>query len=464
LDSKNPLSILRGQSDILQIIWTFACEEWWNLHIERFHLGGMDEIFDLSEPWLQSDAEYGLKYPQERYAFGGCPLARIAKQVTFPPLMSLPPNSLPNQQEDYLYVNMMPFDYCDSNSLPIFCQQYWPIIETCLNFVVERGTGYLTIDERPTAFGKSQRREGLHVESPGVLPIILESNHPSISSPRFVPGATRMSWGEGTLIRSEHVKGGIFLGSNLANTTAVWNCRVRDEHGDIIAPHGSIERCRALLGPPSRILDAGELVWLTDKTPHEALVSRPSSSTPRRQFFRLVIGEVTAWFADHSTLNPTGYPVPSEVQIVMGNKYEIYRNHSIPSHPCWICGTVDELRRVKQENALREVISCIGLGHVTNFLITGMGLHSIVDLIRLREKFKTWKSLNIFMQGIPQFDWLDEEMHRLSRLFKLACTFHNNLKAKTKIIQTHSSSDDFDDISIRFLQLVQEEVDPSLSY
>jgi hypothetical protein len=119
---------------------------------------------------------------------------------------------------------------------------------------------------------ENYKHEVLHVESGGLLPFTQ-----GIDSSRFVPGV-EYTGGNGPMIRSERVEGEFFLGSNLANTTAVWNCRVRDEHGDIIAPHGSIERCRALLGPPSRILDAGELVWLTDKTLHEALVPRPSSA------------------------------------------------------------------------------------------------------------------------------------------------------------------------------------------
>ena len=97
-------------------------------------------------------------------------------------------------------------------------------------------------------------------------------------------------------MRNERVEGGIFMASNVANTTAVWNCQIRDEDGDFIGPHGDIERFRGLLGPCARTLDAGELVWMTDRTPHESLPVpvQADGSPARRQYFRLVIGSVTA--------------------------------------------------------------------------------------------------------------------------------------------------------------------------
>jgi hypothetical protein len=33
-----PLRSLRGQGDILRIIWTLACSEWWTLHIQRYSI------------------------------------------------------------------------------------------------------------------------------------------------------------------------------------------------------------------------------------------------------------------------------------------------------------------------------------------------------------------------------------------------------------------------------------------
>merc|ERR1712137_742416 len=54
-------------------------------------------------------------------------------------------------------------------------------------------------------------------------------------------------------------------------------------------------------GPIS--LQANELFWMTDRTPHESM---PVAEGTRRQYFRLVAGKVDAWFAAHSTPNPLG--------------------------------------------------------------------------------------------------------------------------------------------------------------
>jgi len=59
-----------------------------------------------------------------------------------------------------------------------------------------------------------------------------------------------------------------------------------------------------VLGEPE-LLNAGEVCWITDRTPHESL---PVSSTEPvfRQYFRLVVGPVSVWYTQHNTPNPTG--------------------------------------------------------------------------------------------------------------------------------------------------------------
>jgi len=75
---------------------------------------------------------------------------------------------------------------------------------------------------------------------------------------------------------------------------------------------------RRALGP-GRMLRAGEMVWMTDHTPHESLPLPPGSF---RQYFRLVTSEIGVWFADHSTPNPTGTVPPPGVEIIKGNKFQ----------------------------------------------------------------------------------------------------------------------------------------------
>ena len=60
-------------------------------------------------------------------------------------------------------------------------------------------------------------------------------------------------------MRRERLESGIYMVSNMANTCAVWNCKVRDYDGSIIGTHGDIERLRPVLGTRS-LLDAGQLL------------------------------------------------------------------------------------------------------------------------------------------------------------------------------------------------------------
>jgi hypothetical protein len=381
LDSVSPLRLLRGQTDVLRIIATLACEERWDLLIERFP--HFDSIPVLVHPYLE-DHDYDSQwYPLERQLAAGCAIATVVQNATFPPVTSLPPDTLFDQVDDILYINMMPFNLKKKNTLPVWCQQYLPLINSCLALVQpsDRTVGFLSIDERPAPNGHSQRRGGVHVESAGVLPVPGLEN--VIESGRFVPGVEHQ-WGGGMMTREESIQGGIFLGSNIADTTAVWNCHIRNDEGDFVGPHGSLERCRSILGPPTRTLAAGEIVWMTDKTPHESLPIPRNS--PRRQFFRLVIGEVTAWFADHSTPNPTGFSLPSSVRVVTGNKYELYK--SLSCKVLWVPGTDSQISSLKKQNEVRNILHTFRLGHVADRLIKIHGYNSletfISEVIRLK--------------------------------------------------------------------------------
>jgi hypothetical protein len=134
----------------------------------------------------------------------------------------------------------------------------------------------------------------------------------------------------------------------MANTTAVWNCRVHDTFGDVIGKHGNLERCRSVFGEPSKVLESGELIWMTDRTPHESL---PVSDLSKpRQFFRLVVGEISFWFADHCTPNPTGFQVPSDVKIVEGDKCTLTKDIPV----IWECGSLKEMESANNRSDLRE--------------------------------------------------------------------------------------------------------------
>jgi len=69
----------------------------------------------------------------------------------------------------------------------------------------------------------------------------------------------------------------------------------------------------------------GEMVWMTDTTPHES-VAIPAGT--RRRYVRLVCSDVSAWYADHSTPNPCGVVPPKTVMIIRGNKFVGYSRHN----------------------------------------------------------------------------------------------------------------------------------------
>ena len=92
--------------------------------------------------------------------------------------------------DDLININMMPFiaeDTFEDCKLPDYVEPYWNLIQACLNPGMERSTwhpwptdkiplekgrvNYLTIQEGLVEAGQSQRRPGLHVDSPGEVKI-----------------------------------------------------------------------------------------------------------------------------------------------------------------------------------------------------------------------------------------------------------------------------------------------------
>jgi len=404
VQSQSPLSKLRGQDSLLRIIWGVVCEEWIHLHIDRFPMH--DSLLAIPEllPWDGStggETEYGatMRYPDSHKSSAGCPIAVVEKEISFPPLTSVPPKTFKNQESNALYVNMMPFHLRKEESLPLCCRQYYPLVQKCCRLLGYKNysydgeggpVGYLTIDERPTPPGASQRRGGLHVESPGIMPLIQsnaltsEAEYSIETSPNvFVPGAEH-HWGNGIMMRSEYVEGGIFMASNVAGTTAVWSCHINDEEGEFIGAHGDIEHMREALGPCARTLEAGELIWMTDRTPHESLpVPVSAENNVRRQYFRLVLGPVSAWFADHSTPNPIGIAPPPEVRIIRGNKFALYP--SPRRKCCWYGGTPEQVEETKLFRNVAQKLCEYELGHLVQ-RAKQYGLTSRAEILRLYHK------------------------------------------------------------------------------
>lgn len=172
----------------------------------------------------------------------------------------------------------------------------------------EGEVGYLTVHESYIDVGRAQRREGLHIEAPGVFSDIA----------KFSPGyEEEYSWGMGFYQKPTEYEGGIFMASSVTDTSRVWDALVNNWVASIVDKHGGCEHLRCLLGEGTK-LHAGELIWMTDCTPHEAL---PQAKSGFRQFFRVVTPYISHWYADHSTKNPK-VEVPDDVTIVYKSKFK----------------------------------------------------------------------------------------------------------------------------------------------
>ena len=114
------------------------------------------------------------------------------------------------------------------------------------------------------------------------------------------------------------------MASNMENSTRVWDCRINKKDGrEVIGHLGDIEHLRKYLPTTEdkeKILTPNRICWLTDRTPHEVL---PAEETGYRQYFRLVTSNVSIWYQQHSTANPTGIvPDATKTTIITNTKFD----------------------------------------------------------------------------------------------------------------------------------------------
>ncbi|KAI9364019.1 hypothetical protein DFJ73DRAFT_792773 [Zopfochytrium polystomum] len=271
------------------------------------------------------------------------------------------------------HVNMLPFVMGHDCTLPLKCRRYAGLIDLCLLHCPDElgQVGYLTVHEGFVEPGRSQRRPGLHIESPGFVEAL---NDRLVATGGGGDGQSLLlqkmeRWGVGVGSDVLNIRGGLFQASSVSGTCRVWDCVIRD-HAAVVGPHGSVEHLRGALcrGPPAHLADlpvprarqrgkkrkptsgvensaarpsfagggarngvtlpAHEIAWMTDRTPHESLPP-PVGETGEggkpvvfRQYFRLVTSAVTVWYAAHSTRNDecgVAPPTP-DVRIVEGDK------------------------------------------------------------------------------------------------------------------------------------------------
>lgn len=205
-------------------------------------------------------------------------------------------------------INMMPIKIFDVESIPLNCRGYLPYIQSCR--IVPRHPEwrdkvvYLTIHESWVPVGESQRRSGLHVERPGCVNCGRISER---SEPYYGSKHRELCWGLG--FYDKIPVDGIYMATNLEDTSRVYPALIKSPH-EVSDEHGGIEHLRDIVGEGQNV-PAGTLCWITDCTPHESLpvkapTDRPDVKHVYRQFFRLVVGQISVWYSRHNTPNPLG--------------------------------------------------------------------------------------------------------------------------------------------------------------
>jgi hypothetical protein len=207
--------------------------------------------------------------------------------------------------------NMMPVRIGDHASFPPEFRQYAPLVDACEINQEEHGQiGYLTVTESTVLVDGPQRRGGIHTESPGALPRDARYSNEFDKGQGGNEGIYR--WGCGIIRGYEKMtldpskprspwsqgrSGGIYMASTVDASCQVWDTFVK-KPGEL----GSCEHLRDELGPGHPMF-AGELWWITDRTPHEAL---PIAAGTHRQYFRFVTNQLSMWYSQHNTPNPLG--------------------------------------------------------------------------------------------------------------------------------------------------------------
>lgn len=211
-----------------------------------------------------------------------------------------------------IWINMMPINLLDFATIPVNCKQYMQMIRACptplwdmhsVHSEAHMGSvAYLTICEGPVQVGISQRRPGMHIERPGVI-----RDGGRVLTDVYDPLYKQIAWGLGCFSRNGLPVDGIFMASNVSNSCKIYSELIVNPE-EVTTAQGGIEHMRNRLGS-GRNLKANQLVWFTDRTPHESMpvTSEDGNSSVYRQFFRLVVGRISVWYSMFNTPNPMGF-------------------------------------------------------------------------------------------------------------------------------------------------------------
>jgi hypothetical protein len=259
MDAANPLSLLRANG----LVWSGI-------------FGEVDEAWVASAGVrVDRDACMFLE-PWRRWKHG-------RRTVVFP-------------ESRGLNVNMMPFVHLNpKGTLP---EELWPYLGMIRDCPIQYEKGkvaYLTVHESDVAPGATQWRPGLHVERPTVR-TVTPGHVAKVGADENLTAEYRsLCWGMGHKKDGWPVDG-IFMASTVAGSCTVWPITV-DHPEKVTDAHGGIKGLDPVFETEKgRELAAGELCWITDRTPHR---SNPNLTdrTVHRQFFRLVVGPIAVWYS-----------------------------------------------------------------------------------------------------------------------------------------------------------------------
>ena len=84
----------------------------------------------------------------------------------------------------------------------------------------------------------------------------------------------------------------------------MWNAQIPRASSDVLHVGCDVEHLRGVLTDVVEpvVLGKNEVYWFTDATPHESL----PCDEQYRQYCRLVVGKISAWWEKHSTPNRLG--------------------------------------------------------------------------------------------------------------------------------------------------------------
>lgn len=349
-DEGSSLHVLLGFPNIMQIVWEHVMGYW---RKEVINFAQPDIILKFDDALIELKERRGS---QNYYPPPGCEVDTCEES---PQPFYLSPIFSWELSDDSNYSNysfpppsdinirMMPFiagEKFEETKLPRYLRPYWEMIQRCLQPEMARnGEGmeywprdkvpsemgkvyYLTIEERELEAGSSQGRPGLHVESPGIVKI--KNEDPAIgfegkgSAQPYVGNGLGSNVAHFSRSRTDTntkdyaMRGGIYLATSVGSSYRGWDCGLEPE---AVYRLGDVEHLRPFLPGPAVELEAGNIYWMTDRTPHESL---PLTEGGMGQFFRLVTSQVSLWYSDHYTPNPMGVlPDSSITRIVSGDRF-----------------------------------------------------------------------------------------------------------------------------------------------